>query len=423
VGSNAGAHAHALTSEIQTLFHIPLYRPTLPHGTCAASRIPCLSSSLVALAAENFRCHSFPTSSPSNTLYDVLLPRDRIRTRCTMKEHPATPYLPAALQGGRHLTHPREIDSGPDALMRRAALGSLTFRAGNRSTLENGSGAGQGPAALQFLMNLSAELARGPVDLPCFPNVVMKIRDALNDPKTSVEETVKLVGAEPRLAARLLQTANSAAFSPSSARVSELRTAITRLGQQFVQGAAMSFAIQQMKDEPGLRSIANDLKELWKKSIVVASVCRVVAGRTKVKPDEAFLAGLLHGIGRLYIMAHAVGKFSALSLDPDCADVIATWHPSIGKAVLENWRVGEAIAESVGEQSNYARSAGRDADLTDILIVGIVLAEALGQAPLGRSQVEDIQSFRRIGLTLQDCHTTLKHAEYQLGALQEALGC
>jgi HD-like signal output (HDOD) protein len=377
-----------------------------------------------------------------------------------MKEHPATPYLPAALQGGRHLTHPREIDWGLDALMRRAALGasltakqplaplrsdvapevradpaqvsgagshsdgnSLTFRAGSRSILENGSSTGQGPAALQFLMNLSADLARGPVDLPCFPNVVMKIRDALNDPKTSVEKTVRLVGAEPRLAARLLQTANSAAFNPTSARVSELRTAITRLGQQLVQGAAISFAIQQMKDEPGLRSIANDLKELWKKSIVVASVSRVVAGRTKVKPDEAFLAGLLHGIGRLYIMARAVGKFSALSLDPDCADVIATWHPSIGKAVLENWRIGEAIAESVGEQSNYERSAGRDADLTDVLIVGIILAEALGQAPLGRSQVEDILSFRRIGLTLQDCHTMLKHAEYQLGALQEALGC
>jgi hypothetical protein len=107
---------------------IYLYRPTLLRRTCAVSRIPSLASLLVALATENLRCHNFPTSSRCNTLYDVLLPRDWIRTRCTMKEHPATPYLPAALQGGRHLTHPREIDWGLDALMRRAALGRIVDR-------------------------------------------------------------------------------------------------------------------------------------------------------------------------------------------------------------------------------------------------------------------------------------------------------
>jgi HD-like signal output (HDOD) protein len=61
-----------------------------------------------------------------------------------------------------------------------------------------------------------------------FSKVVSKIRAALNDPKTSMEETSRLVGSEPRLAARLLQTANSIAFNSSGKPVTELRTAVTR---------------------------------------------------------------------------------------------------------------------------------------------------------------------------------------------------
>jgi hypothetical protein len=178
---------------------------------------------------------------------------------------------------------------------------SITFRSGKQSIPARGAHSDQGPAALQYLSRLALDLSRGPVDLPCFPNVVIKIRDALKNPKASIENMVNLVSTEPRLAARLLQTANSAAFNSSGSRVAELRTAITRLGHQLLQSAAMSFAVQQMKDGPKLRSIAEPLSALWKESIAVACISQVVARRTKIKSDEAFLTGLLHGMGPLQI--------------------------------------------------------------------------------------------------------------------------
>jgi len=241
---------------------------------------------------------------------------------------------------------------------------SLTFRSGSRSVPASTSSESEGLVALDFLTSLAANLSRGPVDLPCFPNVVLKIRDALNDPNTSIDETVKLVGTEPLLAGRLIRTANSIAFNPSGKKLTDLRAVITRLGQQAVQGAAMSFAVQQMKDEPKLRDIAPQLRELWEESVIVASISQVLARRTKVKSDEAFLAGLLHGIGRLYVLAHSVGKSAALRLELQSTDLMANWHPSIGKAVLENWRVGEVIADAVGEQDNYDRRELRSTDLT-----------------------------------------------------------
>jgi HD-like signal output (HDOD) protein len=277
--------------------------------------------------------------------------------------------------------------------------------------------------ALQFLRSLAAEVSRGTVNLPCFPDVVIRIRGTLADPEASLAQTVKIVGAEPRLAARLLQAANSAAFNHSGKPVTDLRAAITRLGHRAVQSSAMAFAVQQLRLAPALRPIAGPLHDLWEESISVASICQVIARRTHVNPDEAFLTGLLHGIGRLYIIVRAVGKQSRLYADPSFVEMLEGWHPAIGKAVLENWGFVEAMSDAVGSQADYGHAGRFEADLTDILIVSIVLAVALRQPGPQSIDFSGIQSFQRFGLSAQDCTEILRHAQYQLGSLHAELGC
>jgi HD-like signal output (HDOD) protein len=280
-------------------------------------------------------------------------------------------------------------------------------------------------AALQFLGRLAKELSSGTVDLPCFPDVVIQIRNALVDPKTTLDRTVTIVGAEPRLTARLLQTANSAAFNQTGKVVTDLKTAITRLGQQLVQSAAMAFAVQQMKNEQSLRSIAGQLSELWRESIAVASICQVLARRTNVGPDEAFLAGLLHGIGRMYIMIRAVGETAKFGDDGSLMDLISGWHASIGKAVLENWGFAGDLVEAIGSQCEVDRERrrGHEVDLVDVLIAGVLLGRSL-QSPAPRKiDLKGMPALAAIGLSEQDCGDILLHAEYQLGSLQDSLGC
>ena len=236
------------------------------------------------------------------------------------------------------------------------------------------------------------------------------------------EQAVTIVGAEPRLAAKLLHTANSAAFNPTGKPLTELRSAITRLGHQKVQSVTMAFAIEQMKNAEPLRSIAQPLSELWKQSIAVASIAQVVARRTQVLPDEAFLTGLLHGIGRLYIMARATGQ-ATLGQDPTFMDLISNWHAGIGKAVIENWGFAEVMAEAIGAQGDTQARHKQAVTLSDILVVSIILADLLQPPPPRVIEVTGIFAFEAIGLTATDCATLLTHAEYQLGALHEALGC
>jgi HD-like signal output (HDOD) protein len=273
-------------------------------------------------------------------------------------------------------------------------------------------------SALAFLQQLAKEVSEGTIDLPCFPDVVVRISLALADANTNADRIVTIVGAEPRLAARILQTANSAAFNSSGKAVTELRSAITRLGQQMVQGTAMSYAMQQMKNEQSLRPIAEPLAQLWNRSIAVASLTRLIAAKTKVNADEAFLTGLLHGIGHLYILARSAANPNSQSV----MQSVAGWHASIGKAVLESWGFDQALCDAVGEQEDRERRWKHTATLADILIASLVLADTLQQPEPRAIASEGINAFLSIGVTPTDCTVILSQADEQIRLIHEALG-
>jgi HD-like signal output (HDOD) protein len=259
------------------------------------------------------------------------------------------------------------------------------------------------------------------VDLPCFPNVVVRISEALMDPKTTPAQMVTIVGAEPRLAARLLQTANSAALNTAGKPVTELRSAIARVGEHMLQSIAISYAIQQMQYEESLRAIAKPLAELWDRSIAVASVCRLVAERTKVPADEAFLAGLLHGIGTLYIMARAAGRSIDFEKQHALLELLEGWQASIGKAVLESWQFAEALCDAIADQRDYDRRRKHDPGLTDVLIASIVLEDARRLPEPREVAMTGVNAFASMGLTAADCQTILVQVEQRIASVHEAL--
>jgi HD-like signal output (HDOD) protein len=295
-----------------------------------------------------------------------------------------------------------------------------TYRSGTQSVPASGAATTQErAAALAFLQKLASEVSEGSIDLPCFPDVVIRISTALADPNTTSDHVVTIVGAEPRLAARLLQTANSAAFNSSGKPLTDLRSAITRLGHQMVHGTAMSYAMHQMKNEASLRSIVQPMTELWNASITVASLCRIVAKHTKLSADEAFLTGLLHGIGNLYIMARAAIQ----SNGPTVAwmDLLAGWQASIGKAVLESWGFAEEMCEAVGEQTDHDRRWKHEAGLSDVLIASLILAEPM-QGPEPRAAaIDGISVFLTVGVRPEDCAAILEEADRQIRLVREAL--
>jgi HD-like signal output (HDOD) protein len=260
-------------------------------------------------------------------------------------------------------------------------------------------------AALLFLRGLAMELSEGAVHIPSFPDALVRIRAALADPDGGQAEILEIVGAEPELALRVLQAANSPALFNSGIPLTDLRSAIARAGHRAVQSAAMAFAVQQVRLAPALRSISKPVDIWWEESISVATLCQAIARRTHSSPDEAFVTGLLHGIGRLYIMIRAADSSIPLNGDPAFEALVDRWHPAIGEVVLENW--------------GFARTG---ADLADVLIAGVALAPALLLPGNKIVDIGGIPAFGRLGLTSEDCAAMVTHAEFQLGAMHDELG-
>jgi HD-like signal output (HDOD) protein len=285
------------------------------------------------------------------------------------------------------------------------------------------TGVGATATAFEFVKLLAAELSGGRLDLPSFPDVAVQVRRALADENATVEHVVRIVGSEPALAARLLRIANSAALNRSGKPVADLRTAINRMGYNMVRSAEISFAMAQIRQAEDLRAIAGDLKGYWEKSTHVAAVSRAVARRVAgVNADEAMLAGLLHGLGRLYILTRAI-RFPELLEDPPVlAEIMRDWHTSIGKSIVENWGFGEGICAAIELQNDLERDVDAGAgDLVDVLALGVLLADCGHDAAAIELSAQGVPALARLGLDAAACIALVAESEVEMRELREAL--
>lgn len=202
----------------------------------------------------------------------------------------------------------------------------------------------------QFVQQLAANL-KPELDLPAFPQVVRRLQMALVSEQTTIKDVVGIVSSEPVLSARFMQMANSAAMNPKGTPVASLNNAVNRLGFNLVRTVSTAFALRQLSRDSSLSAIRTDLEQVWTTSNQVAAICYAVAKQAFGRqPDEAMMAGLLHSIGRLYIIMHAHHSDPTMRNDPEYAAMLETWQPVIGRAILEAWGLPQRICNAVENQ-------------------------------------------------------------------------
>jgi HD-like signal output (HDOD) protein len=291
------------------------------------------------------------------------------------------------------------------------------------ANLTNTSLQAQSNVAFDFVRTLAAELSAGNVDLPSFPEIAVRVRRVLSDPKSSVEQVVRVVGSEPALAARLLRISNSASLNRSGRPVNDLRTAINRIGYNMVRSASMSFSMAQIRKSNKLAGLEHHLNDLWERSTLVAAFAYVLARNcTKVNPDEAMLTGMMHGIGKLYVLTRIVDHPELFASNTLLNQIITEWHASIGKAILENWNFSESMAQAVGDQADFGRVAEGPADLTDVMIVSILMASHVGDIPGLEAALSEMTAARRLGLDQPKIQAVMTESAAEVTALSQALG-
>lgn len=202
------------------------------------------------------------------------------------------------------------------------------------------------------------------------------VRNTLNDPESTLAKVVLAVSAEPLISSKVLRLANSAAHNVSGCRITELGSAINRLGFEIVRTFSIAVVLDQILRTSQSPPFAPLAKLTWEHSLQVAVIARVLARHIGgIHPDEAMQAGLVRHIGVFYLLYRAAKKPEYAVDESLLIDLLKTWEQDIGKRLSHALGLSESIAQTLNTPGEQATD-GQPANLRDLLNLAETLANA-----------------------------------------------
>jgi HD-like signal output (HDOD) protein len=199
----------------------------------------------------------------------------------------------------------------------------------------------------QSILDLIKEhLATTKTQLWVNPGIALEIQDLLRNPDFSIEQVARLILKDQVLSSQILRVANSAFFSGLK-KVSTIRDAIVRLGAKQILNCVM-VVTQKNLYQSGNEEINRQLARLWDHALGCAVGTKWLIEKMGYRElgQEGFLAGLLHDIGKLFLLnvvdnLHQKGKLDAELSGPLTLEILETMHTEYGHRLLTQWNLPE----------------------------------------------------------------------------------
>lgn len=192
------------------------------------------------------------------------------------------------------------------------------------------------------------------IDVPILPEVAGKAVRLTQDSESTSSELAKLIQSDQTLAGHVMRVANSAAYSPN-ASILTLQQAITRLGMKMIAEIALAASINSsLFDTPGFE---NYIECKLKFSLATALWAKEVARACRHNVEAAFLAGLLHDIGRPVAIQDAliIARKAQITLTKEELFILEdTFQRPIGIRVIELWKMPSSVQSAVKYFDNYS---------------------------------------------------------------------
>lgn len=197
-------------------------------------------------------------------------------------------------------------------------------------------------------------------DLPAMPQVASKVLELSSDPNTSAQQLQQIIADDQAMTARILKIANSAMYS-CSRKVKTLTEAIVMLGFNSIRSLVVTSAARNLYNTS---SSTTGLKErlLWEHSIGVAFACRLlVQERVPGLAEEAFLAGLMHDIGKLVLNLRVPDEFDEIvqlvynDNQTFCRtenDILGFDHAEVGARLVNKWNLSPILEDTILNHHN-----------------------------------------------------------------------
>lgn len=195
-----------------------------------------------------------------------------------------------------------------------------------------------------FSLDLRYQICQQPIELPIFNPVALELMQLLADPDTEISCVIETINKDPGLAIQILRMANSSAYS-GRCKSETIKDSVNRLGIKLITNLAMaaSQAALHASNNPVVNVV---MQSLWQHSYACAIGCyslAVISGHRELA-DQAYMAGLLHDIGKLYLLK-AMEQIS-LKHETKCdldretlLDVFSDMHIEQGVRIMYHWEI------------------------------------------------------------------------------------
>jgi putative nucleotidyltransferase with HDIG domain len=224
----------------------------------------------------------------------------------------------------------------------------------------------------------------GVEDLPALPHTFQKVLEQLDNVAADAKSLESVIEDDPVLAAKILKVANSPLFGVSG-QVTKVSHAIVVLGFDEVKNLVIGLALTQ--SFPGdLSAIGVSAKDLWMHSIAVGKTAKAIAEESSgVDPEEIFIAGLMHDLGRflicLYFEDHLPGikKIEEEKQVPmfKAEELYGLSHAEAGAYLAKKWELSNWLVNVIRYHHQPA-SAGNEAPAASMIFLADQLCQKLG---------------------------------------------
>jgi HD-like signal output (HDOD) protein len=261
-------------------------------------------------------------------------------------------------------------------------------------------------------------------ELPTLPHVVQKLASMIGRPNVSAEEIGALIEKDQVLSAKVLRLANSPFYGFPS-RIASVAHAVVVLGLSVVKGLTLCATAFDMMKNAGMN-------DLWRHSLGVAITAHILGAKAGMKnPEEVFVGGLLHDIGKvvLYVKWPDVGqqitaatKDSSRSLMETEQELFAVTHADVGGWLATAWHLPTSLREPI--LRHHSPSTAQDAKLqTAIVHVADVLVKGLACGNPGDDLVPPLsrQAWDLVGLDAQSLAQSLAQATEEFQTIDDYL--
>ena len=249
-----------------------------------------------------------------------------------------------------------------------------------------------------FYTGLIDDISNNKLELPTLPEVALKVRDTVEDDNVNAKKVADVIGSDAALSARLIQVANSPMYRGNNL-IEDIQTAVARMGftvtRDLVVGLAMRQMFQATSDVTDLR-----LRLTWEHSTQVAGLTTMLCKHfTKLKPDQAMLAGLVHDIGVLPILVRAEDYPELLENPKQLDNLTRELHSRLGKMILDSWDFPQELIDVAAQHENLKYDSGDKIDYVDLVQVANIQAHLGTNHPLGSVDVSKIPSCIKLGMS------------------------